>query len=119
MTNVSLMPNRIPQWTFAERVRKVRRDLGMRKEDFADLIGVRLSTYGAWETGRNTPDLTEVAPVLERTTGVPRTWFLGWANENPRPDGPDEGNVHPLGLEPRTHWIRDNVRFVSFGQAAA
>lgn len=98
----------IPRWTFAERIRKVRRDRGLTQEEFAEsVLGLRLSTYSAWETGRNTPDLAQLAPILEQRTGVPKEWFLGWMNEEaPRPDGPDGGlpsNVHPLGLEPRTH----------------
>lgn len=115
------MPHRrIPQWTFAERVRKARRDLGIRQNDFAERLGVSLSAYSAWETGRNTPDIAKVAPRLEAATGIPRTWFLGWEDESPHPDGPGGGmDVHPLGLEPRTHWIRDNVRHVDFGSAAA
>ncbi len=123
-SNVIPMPNRIPEWSFADRLRKVRRDGRMTIDEMAATLNVGAKAYGAWEAGRNTPaDIADVAVRLERVTGVPRTWFLGWETDGaPRPDGPDGGlpsTVHPLGLEPRTHWIRDNVRFVEFGSAAA
>lgn len=121
-SNVIPMPNRIPQWTFAERVRKARRDLGLGQKDFADRLGIRLSTYSAWETGRNTPDLAEVAPALESVTGVPRTWFLGWFNdESPRPEGPGGGTEDPsTGGTPLYHLPRVvHVDFAASKKVAA
>lgn len=96
-TNVIQMPNRIPQWSFADRIRKVRRDAHMTIEQMAVALGVGDKRYAAWETGRNTPaDITDIAVRLERVTGVPRTWFLGWIDEDPRPDGPDGGSESHL-----------------------
>lgn len=81
----------IPRWTFAERIRKVRRDTGMTQEQFAEnVLRLRLSTYSAWESGRNTPDLAMLAPILERQTGVPKEWFLGWMS-----DDIDDSNMRP------------------------
>lgn len=82
--NVIHLP-RVPQWTFAERLRKVRRDTGLTQPEFAaQLDGVKPSTLEAWETGRNRPrDLPKVAADLERVTGVPRAWFLGWLDGSP------------------------------------
>jgi transcriptional regulator with XRE-family HTH domain len=89
---------RIPAWTFGERARKVRRELGATQDDFAKQLGVSSPTYSAWETGRNEPsNMPDVAVKLERITGVAREWFLGWADESPRPEGPDGGGVSHLG----------------------
>jgi transcriptional regulator with XRE-family HTH domain len=89
---------RIPTWTFSERARKVRRDIGMTQTELAERLGVPQATYSAWETGRSTPArIDELAVKLEDITGVAREWFLGWADESPRPDGPGGGNMSHLG----------------------
>lgn len=101
--NVIPFPGRIPQWTFAERARKVRRDLGLTQQQMADALEVGLKRYSAWESGKNTPDdITGIAVAFERVSGTPRTWFLGWSNEeSPRPDGPgggiEAGSKSPAG----------------------
>lgn len=83
---------RIPSWTFGERARKVRRDAGMTQTAMSELLGVSQATYSAWETSRNVPaNIADVAVKLEKATGVAREWFLGWADESPRPDGPGGG----------------------------
>jgi transcriptional regulator with XRE-family HTH domain len=71
-------------WSFADRVRKVRREMRMSQEAFANLTGYKDRTIAAWETARNVPDLADVAPRLEATTGVAKEWWLGWSN-NPAP----------------------------------
>lgn len=87
--NVTRFPRRIPEWTFAERVRKVRRDLGLTQEEMAAKLAVGDKRYSAWESGKNTPsDIAEIAVTLERVSGVPRTWFLGWADEEAPPPPP-------------------------------
>lgn len=92
-SNLAPFPRRIPQWTFAERARKARRDLGYTQQQMADVLEVGIKRYSAWETGKNSPDdITGIAVKFESVSGIPRTWFLGWANEeSPRPDGPGEG----------------------------
>lgn len=83
--------SRIPQWTFAERVRKVRRDMGLNQAAFAEQLGVKRESLTAWETGRNEPrSITETAERLEEVTGVPRQWFLGWMDQTPS-GGPGTG----------------------------
>ncbi len=96
--NVIPIRKRIPSWTSSERLRKARREAGLTQTVMADRLDVKLSTYSAWETGRNQPDMLSLAPTLERITGIDRTWFIGWADENPRPDGPDGGSTLP-GLD--------------------
>jgi transcriptional regulator with XRE-family HTH domain len=110
MSNLAHLPQYVPRWTFAERIRKVRRDRGLTQEEFAEnVLGIRLSTYSAWETGRNTPDLAQLAPVLERKTGVPRAWFLGWMDEALVTGGdstdPSPTSVGPAGIEPTTSTV--------------
>lgn len=95
---ISFAVGRIPQWTFAERLRKVRRDAGMNQTEFAEQLGVKRESLTAWETGRNEPrSITEVVERLERLTGVPRQWFLGWLDPEPQPR-----QVGEEGLEPPT-----------------
>ena len=84
---------RIPQWTFAERIRKVRRDLHMTQEQFSTQLGVGLKRYSAWEAGKNMPvDVGTIAVRLEEESGVPRTWFMGWEDHN----APDPGDASKL-----------------------
>jgi transcriptional regulator with XRE-family HTH domain len=91
---------RIPEWTFAERLRKGRRDAGLSQKDLAARLEVKESTYSAWETGRNTPDILELAPKLEMLTGVSRLFYIGWAeSNNPEP---------PEGIEPSTYSLQAN-----------
>ena len=72
----------MPQWTFADRARKVRRDLKLGQAEMADRLGVGLKAYSAWESGKNTPeDIVTIAVLFERASGVPRTWFLGWIDD--------------------------------------
>lgn len=90
---------RVPEWTFAERLRKVRRDLKWTQDKMADLLDVKRSTYEAWETGRNKPDVAELAERLETITGVSRLWFVGWADAG-FPGGPGGTNTRPYGYKP-------------------
>ena len=87
MTNATVTPlrNHIPAWTFADRLRKVRREiLGTTIEGMAEALEVGSKAYGAWEAGRNKPgDIAAIATKLEQITGVPRTWFLGWTDDAP------------------------------------
>jgi len=78
---------RIPEWTSAERLRKGRRDAKLSQKEIASLLGVKETTYSAWETGRNQPDMIELAPRLEEITGVSRMFFVGWTE--PGPGGPN------------------------------
>ncbi len=102
-------PSRIPVWTWADRLRKVRRDANLTQEEFATKIGVTRQAFAAWEAGRSIPgDVAGVAVRLERATGVPRAWFLGWMDaESPSPDGGGASaslsqRARPEGLEPPT-----------------
>lgn len=83
LATVTPMPVRIPTWSFGDRLRKVRREIvGVSMADMAARLEVGDKAYAAWETGRNTPqNIAALAVRLERLTGVPRTWFLGWEDD--------------------------------------
>lgn len=94
---VTRMPGRIPQWGLDDRLRKVRRDMGMTQEELAAALGVGAKAYGAWEAGTNRPaDVLEVAQKMEAVSGVPRQWFIGWIDEA----------VGPAGFEPTTSSVK-------------
>jgi transcriptional regulator with XRE-family HTH domain len=91
---------RVPEWTFAERLRKVRRDLKWTQADMAARLDVKASTYEAWETGRNKPDIAELAEKLEAVTGITRLWFVGWADAGNPNGGPGGSNPRSYGYKP-------------------
>ena len=99
MSSVLQFPGkRPPRLKLGDRTRVVRREMGLSQAAFAAklaeyLPSVKAKAYGAWEAGINEPENKEdVCVALEKMTGYPRTWFLGWSNEeSPRPDGPGEG----------------------------
>lgn len=101
----------VPEWSFGDRVRKVRTEMGLDQREFAVKLELKAPTLSSYEAGRANPrsrDLPKLAARLELLTGVPRTWFLGWDNEK-GPASEETGPVvRPLGLEPRTHWLRDH-----------
>lgn len=103
MTNVLplLRRKKRPTWSFADRVRKVRRELGMTQAQFAELTGFGEKSIAAWETGKNTPNLVAASVKLEETTEIDRYWWLGWDEDG----SPDEGSVRREGLEPPTRWL--------------
>lgn len=74
-----------PEWTFGDRLRKVRRDvLGMTQPELADALGIDTRRLAAWETDRNRPrDLRGLAHQLEQLSGVDQGWFL--ADTDPQP----------------------------------
>ena len=93
-TNVAYLPGTVPMWTFAERVRKVRRDQGLTQAAFAESLAVGEKAYAAWESGKNEPtSIVDIAVKLEQVTGVPRQWFLGWMDNTPGPNEGPEGDV--------------------------
>lgn len=68
----------IPAWSLADRLRKIRRDSHLSQEDFAHALGVKPTTYAAWEIGRNQPErILELAGLIEEAFDVPAAWTLG------------------------------------------
>jgi transcriptional regulator with XRE-family HTH domain len=82
----------IPEETFGDRLRRVRRALGLNQEAFASQLGadVGVKALGAWETGTREPrGAVSVARRIELAFGVPAAWLLGL--DVPGPTGPDGG----------------------------
>lgn len=107
---------RVPEWTLADRLRKIRTDLNMHQRDMARLLGVTPSAYAAWESGRNVPaNIVSLAKRIELLTDVPAVWTLGLdtANDGPRPGVRGEGR-RVIGLprldsdqQPSDVWLLD------------
>jgi len=85
----------VPEWTDGDKLRKVRRHLGLTQEEFAEKIGVKASTYMAWESDRNRiRDLRIIARRIKLMAGTPLWWWF----DTERPDsGPDDGGGSRLG----------------------
>jgi transcriptional regulator with XRE-family HTH domain len=81
-----------PEWTIADRLRRIRRETGLTQEAFAERLQLKGQRYSAWESGRNHPPATvfvSLAERIEETFGVAVEWTLGLEMRNtPRPDGP-------------------------------
>lgn len=97
-----------PEWTVADRLRRIRRDTGLTQEAFAERLQLGAQRYSAWESGRNQPpaqDFIRLAKRIELAFGVAAEWTLDLETQNtPRPDGPrgvsvlrarDDSNVQP------------------------
>lgn len=69
----------VPVWTFADRLRKVRRDIvGVEQAEMAARLGLPKGAYQSWETGKARPrEIVAVARRVELLTGVPASWTLG------------------------------------------
>lgn len=69
---------RVPQWTFGDRLRKVRRDAGDTQAEFAEKLGESAKTYSNWEADRHPPaSIVAVAKRVELATNVSAAWMLG------------------------------------------
>ena len=80
MTMTQETKTRIPQWSFADRIRKARSESGLDQRAFATRIQVKPSTYATYETGRNEPrfkDVFNLARRVEEETGVSAAWLIG------------------------------------------
>ncbi|MBL5975336.1 MAG: XRE family transcriptional regulator [Candidatus Leucobacter sulfamidivorax] len=89
IAEVTRLPGLIPQWNFGDRLRKARREYTeFTQEQMAEQLGVTLKAYSSWEAGRsNGPrNIAQAAVKLEEITGIPKTWFLGW-NDDEGPAG--------------------------------
>lgn len=68
----------IPEWSFGDRLRKVRRLDGASQADFAKRLGTNQKTYAAWELDATSPrNAVALAKRVEAMTGVPASWMLG------------------------------------------
>ena len=105
----------VPEWTFGDRLRRVRRSMGLKQGQFAQLIEVQAKAYGQWESDINKPHVViRVARKVEQVTGVPAAWLLGVDRPGPTA-GPGLSLVAGAGFEPATSGLQVN----SWGQWAA
>ncbi len=82
----------VPEWTLADRFRKVRQSTGLGQREFAAHLEVTAGAYQQWEADNSRPrNVVAIAKRVELLTGVPAAWLLGVEPTNPRPDGPDGG----------------------------
>jgi len=112
----------IPRWTLGDRLRKVRREAGYSSREFAELLGINLSSLAHYETDRARPrNLVELMEKVSTVTGVPVTWLLG-LDDQPDPNAgvapPTTGPVTVVQqLQPRTPLFIDQVLPLTFQEA--
>jgi DNA-binding XRE family transcriptional regulator len=101
-------PSWIPQWTMADRLRKIRRDSKMSQEDFAHVLGIKPTTWAAWESGRNSPErVLELANLIEDRLDVPAAWLLGLL------DRPTRGGDMVAAMQPQRRRSTDRVTCIA------
>jgi len=102
--NVTRLPRQTPRIKLGDRTRIVRREMNLTQEQFVEGLRAYLPTlgpksYAAWEAGTNEPtDKAEVCEALELYTGLPREWFMGWADHS-RPTPGGEGQTTDYGSD--------------------
>lgn len=104
----------IPTWSLADRLRKIRRESRMSQEDFAAVLGIKATTWAAWESGRQNPSrVLELADAIQREFDVPAAWTLGVMPDNPRVRGPRTGEIPMQTRRPPTHPFRRAADFLA------
>lgn len=93
----------IPEWSFGDKVRKIRRAKGMTQTEFAQALGVGDRAAAAWESidDRMPRDVVAIAKRIEVRFQVPAAWLLGL--EVPTPPSPDplDGDAVGTSSTPR------------------
>lgn len=72
-----------------DRIRKIRRDLDLTQQEFADRIGVKRGAIANYEIGRNVPT-DSVVSLICREFGVNEEWLRDGTGEMFAPDASDE-----------------------------
>lgn len=77
-------------WTFGDRIRKIRRAVNASQGDFAAALGETRESLSTWESGRvaQPRNVVAIAKRIELAYGVPATWTLGLETKRPGPSGP-------------------------------
>jgi transcriptional regulator with XRE-family HTH domain len=76
----ALAPGWVPEDTFGDRLRSVRRQLGLHVEDIAVMCGVPLATWSTWENGARPRQLDVVVRKVAAATKCDRDWLM-WGRE--------------------------------------
>lgn len=78
MTGTEHPAHGVPEWTLADRLRKIRRDRHMTQAEIAEALGIKAPAWAAWESGRTHPQhILDLAVAIERRFNVPAAWVLG------------------------------------------
>lgn len=72
-----------------ERIKELRKALGLTQQDFADKIGIKRNSYANYETGRNTP-LDAIIVSICREFSVNEAWLRTGEGEMFQPLSRDE-----------------------------
>ena len=76
-----------PRWEWGDRMRKIRRSVAnLSQPQMAAMIGIRATTYAAWEAGRTQPSYRIAQAVAQRIESqypdrVSAAWVLGVGGE--------------------------------------
>lgn len=82
----------VPEWTFGDRLRKVRREKKVTQDQAAQALNVSPPQIAAWETGNNMPrDIVAIAKRCQLAWDVPAEWMLGLEVESSPTPEPDPG----------------------------
>lgn len=100
----------IPPDTLAVRLWRARNFAGMNQAELAEAIGASAKTVSRYEDGEQTRRSVVMAWAM--ATGVNLEWLETGKAPSPTDDGAS-GDVHPLGLEPRTQCLRATVSLLS------
>ena len=72
-----------------ERIKELRKALGLTQQEFSDRIGVKRNTIAQYESGRNEP-LDAVITLICRTYGVSEEWLRSGKGEMFKPKSRNE-----------------------------
>jgi transcriptional regulator with XRE-family HTH domain len=79
------------EFDLADRLRRSLRVSGVSVQEMAEYLDVTRGTVSNWINGHIVPN-TQSLRLFAMKTGIPFEWLR-------------DGEVHPLGLEPRTHCL--------------
>lgn len=84
------------------RIKELRRILGLKQREFADALGVKTGAVGAWESGSFKPGAARVELICERFR-VSREWLINGEGpvfkEDSEPAAPQASAVDDARLE--------------------
>ena len=61
---------------FSERIKRLRKNKGLKQQELAEILGIKRNTYSDWENGKTEPsfeNLIKLADLLE----VSLDWLFG------------------------------------------
>lgn len=101
----------IPEDTFGDRLRRLRRAANLSQVDFANAIDATHQAVASWEIGTREPrSVVAVAKRVELAFNVPAGWLLGLDVEVPSPpDGGPAGDGSTPGYSNRVKDLRPRV----------